>query len=95
MVAIVSALEIYPDRQRDWHELWRQVQAEHSAAQGFRAARLFHDVDQPERYVILEEWEDRHDFNRFARQAGVPWLLEEWELGPPPPLGLMVVQEEA
>lgn len=95
MVAIVSALEIYPDRQNEWHDVWRQVQAARCEAEGFRAARLFRDVDRPERYVILEEWEDRRDFDRFARQMGFPWLLQEWRLGPRVPLGPTVLQEES
>jgi quinol monooxygenase YgiN len=95
MITVVSVVEIYPGREDAWHEVWQQLHTARRTAEGFRAARLFRDVDHPERYVLLQEWENRDCLDRFARHVGLTWLMDDWKLGPRAPLALVVLQEES
>jgi heme-degrading monooxygenase HmoA len=93
VIAVVSILDIYPNRQEAWQQVWQQVYAAHRAAEGFYTARLFHDADRSERFVILSEWDDRAHYNQFVRHVGVPWLVDAFEYSPGPAT-VMVVQEQ-
>jgi heme-degrading monooxygenase HmoA len=93
MIAVLSVVEIYPDREEVWRQVWQQVEATHRAAEGFHSVRLFHDADQPERYVVLSEWEDRSHYDSFIRHIGVPWLHDAWEYAPESATVLFLVEE--
>lgn len=84
MITVLTIIEIYPDREEVWRQLWRQVEVTFRSAEGFRSVRLFHDADQPERYVIFSDWDDRAHYDSFVRHIGVPWLHDAWEFARQP-----------
>jgi heme-degrading monooxygenase HmoA len=92
MIAELTIFEIYPGREAAWHEVWQQMHAAREVAEGFLGDRLFHEVDRPERHLVLSEWENRACLDSFARHIGATWLLDEWELGPAP-IRPIVLQE--
>jgi heme-degrading monooxygenase HmoA len=94
VIAVVSIVEIYRGRQEAWKQVWQQTSAVQRAAEGVRSVRLFHDTDQPERYVIFSEWEDRAHYDRFVRHAGISWLLDVWEYAPGTSTQMVVEEEE-
>jgi quinol monooxygenase YgiN len=93
MIAVLTIVQIYPDREKVWQQVWQQLEATHRGAEGCRAVRLFHDADLLERYVILSEWDDRAHYDSFVRHIGVPWLQDAWGYAPQPATA-MFLQEE-
>jgi heme-degrading monooxygenase HmoA len=93
MIAVLSVIEIYPDHDEIWQQVWQQVEATHRAAEGFRTVRIFHDADQLERYVILSEWEERAHYDKLVRHIGLPFLQDAWEYAPRPATVLFLREE--
>jgi heme-degrading monooxygenase HmoA len=93
MIAVLSIIEIHPDRRQVWKQLRQQVEASQRAADGFRAIRVFHDTDHPERYLVLSEWEDRARYDAYIRHIGIPWLQDAWEFERRPAT-VMFLEEE-
>lgn len=93
MIAVLTILEIYRNREQAWHEVWQRVDLAQRKAEGFHAGRLLRDADKPGRYVILTEWDDRSRYDSFIRHIGVTWLNDAWEFSPGPATVLFLHEE--
>ena len=82
MISVLNIFEIYLGREEAWNQVWQETQAALRRTEGFRTARLYHDVDKPQRRVVLSEWEDRTHYDAFARHSGLLSLLDAWEFAP-------------
>ena len=85
MITILATFEVQPGREQDFEELWRQTHHTGNRAPGLRTDRLLRHMDQPGRYVILQEWEDREQFDAQVRASGMLWLLDDTALWVLPP----------
>jgi heme-degrading monooxygenase HmoA len=74
MATVLTILEVTPHREREWHQIWERARYLHEQQEGFRGGTLYCDTDEPGRYVILSEWDDRTHFNAFMRSMGTLWL---------------------
>jgi len=74
VAVILAIIEIAPEHDDEWQQIWRQTQRQQEQQPGFRAARRFYDVKQPERYVFQSEWDDRADHDAMVRSLGLLWL---------------------
>jgi len=74
MAVILAIVEIASEHEDQWQQIWRQTQRQQELQPGFRAARWFRDVMQPERYVFQSEWDDRADHDAMVRSLGLLWL---------------------
>lgn len=92
MAVILAIVEIAPEHEDEWQQIWRQTQQRQEEQPGFRAARRFHDTTQPGRYVFLSEWEDRADHDVMVRSLGLLWLDRALEFLARP-VSILVLEE--
>jgi hypothetical protein len=93
---ILAIVEIAPEHEDQWQQIWRQTQRQQELQSGFRAARRFYDTKQRGRYVFQSEWDAPADYDTMVRSLGLLWLdraleflarpitilvLEEMEMG--------------
>ncbi len=76
MITILTTVAVQPGREEDFEELWRQALPKRDHYPGLRTERLLRDTDQPGRYVVLHEWDEREQFNAFVRASGMLWRLD-------------------
>jgi heme-degrading monooxygenase HmoA len=79
MITILTMVAVQPGREEDFEALWRQGRHERLHYPGLRTERLLRDTDQPGRYAVLHEWDEREQFNAFVRASGMLWLLDATE----------------
>ena len=99
MAVILAIVEIAPEHNDEWQQIWRQMGRQQEQQSGFRTARRFCDVRQRGRYVFQSEWDDPADYDSMVRSLGLLWLdraleylarpvtilvLEEMEMGQGP-----------
>ncbi len=63
---IVTILEIAPQHEQEWQQIWRQTEAQQEQQPRFRAARRFYDAQQPGRYVFLSERDNHADHDAMV-----------------------------
>jgi quinol monooxygenase YgiN len=74
VAVILAIIEIAPEHEDEWQQIWRQTQRQQELQPGFRAARRFYDMTQPGRYVFQSEWDDPSDYDAMGRSLGLLWL---------------------
>lgn len=61
MVLEHAVLEVMPGQQATFEEAFATAKALISAATGFRSLRLSRCIEEPNRYLLLAEWEQLED----------------------------------
>jgi quinol monooxygenase YgiN len=85
VTTVLATFDIQPGREHDFEELWHRERPTREHAPGFRAHRLLRHTDQPGRYLVVHEWDNRELFDAHMRAIGVVWLLDDTTVWVAPP----------
>ena len=65
MVTIGMNYRVLPEKEMAFENAFRKVISALSSVPGHTESRMFHEVDDPNHYVILSHWSDRAAFDAF------------------------------
>jgi heme-degrading monooxygenase HmoA len=75
MITVLASFVMAEGRDLAWEDVWQRTIAVCGQQPGLRRARLMRVVNQPRRYVLHSEWDDRADDNRFIRATEDQWRV--------------------
>lgn len=87
MVTIGMNYRVLPGKEEVFETAFRKVLRALAGIEGHTNSKMFHEIDDPNHYVILSEWTDRTAFDGFiaseAFRAVAKWGKEEVLAGRP------------
>jgi len=66
MINVGFYYKVKEGHEKEFEETFSKVRSFLSSTKGFREARLYKRVDQPNEYMIYTEWEDLEAFRKFT-----------------------------
>jgi heme-degrading monooxygenase HmoA len=66
VVTIGMNYRVLPDKEEIFESTFRKVLSSMKKIEGHSFSKMFRDIDEPNHYVILSEWNDRSAFDSFV-----------------------------
>ncbi len=65
MITVGMNYMILPGKEKAFEDVFNAVLGAMNQMDGHKVSRLFRDVNESQRYLIISDWSDRHAFDSF------------------------------
>ncbi|MEJ2657935.1 MAG: antibiotic biosynthesis monooxygenase [Desulfobacterales bacterium] len=67
MNTVSISLKVFRQKKEEFLQTVRSLQSDLEKDQGLIKSNLYQDVDDPERFHLINEWETEQDYDRYLR----------------------------